>query len=119
MANELTLSASFRYQQNGIAQPRSYSDQVTVTGNEFAHNVQTIGTTAEAIDVGDVGTAGYCAFQNLDSTNFVEIGREDTGTFRAVVKLKAGEFAILRSGATLYAKADTASCNLECWVFED
>lgn len=119
MANELTLSASFRYVKNGITQTRSLSDSVTVTGNEFAHNVQAIGTTAEAISVGDVGTAGYCVFVNTDSTNFVEIGRDDTGTFRAVVKLKPGEFSIFRAGVALYGKADTASCNVECWVFED
>jgi hypothetical protein len=118
MANELSLTANFRYSKNGITQSRAYSDSVTVTGNGISHNVQLIGTTAEVIAIGDVASAGYCALLNIDATNFVEIGREDGGTFRAVVKLLPGEFALFRAGATLYGKADTANCRVECFIFE-
>jgi hypothetical protein len=118
MANELSISGNFRYSKNGITQTRAYSDSITVSGNGIAHNVQVIGTTAEVIAIGDVASAGYSFLMNIDATNFVEIGREDTGTFRAVVKLLPGEFAIFRAGATLYGKADTANCRVECFIFE-
>jgi hypothetical protein len=118
MADEITTTVFLKVAKNSINLQRQISKLVTMTGNAFNYGVQTIGTTQEAIVLGDVGTAGYCLFRNTDGTNFVEIGREDGGTFRAVVKLLAGECALFRAGGTLMGKADTASCRVECWVVE-
>jgi len=58
-------------------------------------------------------------FRNLDATNFVEIGYDDSG-FKNVIKLKAGETFITRiSQSAPYAKADTAAVELFYIIYED
>lgn len=37
-------------------------------------NVQPIGVAAELLDVGDISTPGLAFFENLDDTNYVELG---------------------------------------------
>ena len=75
------------------------------------YNLQNIGTSAEAIVLGDV-VPGYIAFKNLDVTNFVIIGN-DNAVATVVAKLLPGQGVILpTSNATWYAKADTAECVL-------
>lgn len=81
--------------------------------------VQTIGTSAEAIAMGDVSTAGYAYFINLDATNFVEIGALD-GSSNLIVFLKllpgqaAGPLPLGTNAPN--AKADTGSVRLEYYI---
>lgn len=118
MADELTLSGSVRYVKGNVNFSRTLADQVTVTGNVLAHNIQNIGTAEETLGIGEVTLSGYAIFLNLDSTNYVELGKA-TGVYS--IKLKAGEFAILRldSWAAAYAKANTAAVDLEYYLFSD
>lgn len=91
------------------------------TAPAMAAGVATIGFAAhEAIVMQDVAAAGWARFENLDSTNFVQIGTDAAGTFHPFVKLKAGEFCILRLGTNApYAKADTAAVQLDYEIFQD
>ena len=80
-------------------------------------NVQEIGTSDESLELGDVTTPGFAVFQNLDDTNYVEIG---TGSFTAFLKLKPGEFAMCRlSTAAPTAQADTAAVDLFYIIYSD
>ncbi len=118
MADELSLIVNLSFSKGGAKVTKQVSKSVTVTGDAFTHGVQTIGTAEEEIAQGaDLGTPGYMLIINLDSTNYVEIG-STTGVYDT--KLKAGEFALYRhNSATVYGKANTASCNVEYCLIED
>jgi len=118
MANELTLTVGMTFSKGGAEGQRSDSIQVTVTGDAFNHNVQEVGTTEEELAQNTIlGTPGYLFVKNLDATNYVEIG---TTTTKYAVKLKAKEIALFRvDGTTIYAKANSAACNVEYWLIED
>ena len=79
---------------------------------------QNIGTSEEAITLGEVTSPGWAFFINRDETNFIEL-RVATGGAK-FAKLKPGEFAFLRLGSGAqapYAIADTAACQLEYKIF--
>jgi len=117
MANEITYTFQMLLNNVGLKDSHTSSsiaeDQ---TSKKLIRNVQTIGTVEEALVLGDVVTPGLAAFQNLDDTNFVEIGISG-GMF---VKLKPGGQALLRMTTTApFAKADTADVELFYVIYED
>lgn len=118
MANEITLGLSLAYQKGTANISIACSGtQLSVTGSKFIHNVQAIGTSVEAISIGDIGTAGYMVAINRDATNFITIRAGSSGA--DVIKLKAGEWAMFRlATSTPYAIADTGACNLEYLIIE-
>lgn len=90
------------------------------TSNVRVQGVQNIGTTYEALSLGDVSSDGGAVYLlNRGTTNFVEIGLEVSAAFVAFVKLKPGEFAYIAgvSDKDLYARANTASVDLEYIIF--
>ena len=61
--------------------------------------------TAAAIDTSNVATYGLCYLRNVTLTDNILIGREDGGTFRELITLLPGEFALFRlSTANIYHK---------------
>jgi hypothetical protein len=118
MANEISISLSIRVSKGGAKDSRSESFQVDMSGDAFTHEIQQVGTSEEELAQGaDLGTPGFILVKNLDSTNYVEVG-STTGVYD--IKLKAGEAAIYRhNSATVYAKANTAACNVEYILIED
>ena len=94
-------------------------DVVTIdwTGDQHFSNVQKVGTTEEALTVGDF-THRHAVFQNLDDTNYVEIGGAAGEAY--FVKLKPGErFYCPLIAVAPVAKADTAEVKLYCRFLED
>jgi hypothetical protein len=118
MSNELKIIVSLNFSKGGAKANRAESIQVDVTGDAFTHEVQSVGTSEEELAQGaDLGTPGYIFIKNLDDTNYVEVG-STTGVYD--IKLKAGEVALYRhNSGTIYAKANTAACNVEHWIIED
>lgn len=119
MSNELRVSVSLRFEKSGRSVQKEYSGvQIDVSGDKWTYLVQEIGTSEEAIDVGDIGTAGFIIFKNLDDTNYVTL-RPGTGT-TDLVKAKSGEPGLFRLAMDgPYAMADTAACDLELLIIED
>ena len=116
MANELTTKFSLQFSKNGDASTvPSISEVLDVTGAPRVDTTLTIGTTEEALGVGDVAAAGGVMFiQNLDNTNYVEIGLTGSYPFR----IRAGGWAkIEASSLSLYAKADTAAVLIRYMLF--
>lgn len=119
MADELTVSAKLNFTKGGVSVALGKTGlQVDVAGDEFTHLIQTIGTTEESLNLGDVSSPGFCILVNLDSTNFVELrpgsAKDD------MIKLKPGEVAMFRlATSTPYAIADTGACRVQFIVFED
>lgn len=122
MANELSVQAVLSYAKGTgdarVSTNKSYSDLVNVTGDEYQQFVQVVGTSAEAIPLGDVGTAGFVMLRNLDTTNFITISTDAAAHANPCVKLLAGEIALFRAAAAPYAKADTAACRMEVTIIE-
>ena len=122
MANELTISTlTINFTKTGSPSlelaPAALS--LTVSGDAWMDNTQTVGTSEEAILLGDVATGGYWFVQNLGSTNFVEI-RSGTGAVD-LIKILAGEWAIFRTSGDATAPfiiADTAPVQVRILRFE-
>ena len=114
MANEIYSSMQFTARKNGAESAFASSFNLTMTGNEMVQSTQSIGTSAETINLGEItGAPGVFIIKNLDSTNFVEIGG-DSGLTVFKLKLLPGQFhAFQPSSATIYAKADTAAVRVQ------
>ena len=120
MADEIKVTTGLRVVKSAIEVIVSNkTTTLDMTGDAFIRNAQTVGTTHEALVTGDLGTAGWALFKNLDTTNYVEIGVDVAATFYPVVKLLAGESCVFRlSTLTLYARANTASVILDSTMVE-
>lgn len=95
MANEIIYNVSIGMTNGGVEDSASfsnkYSDQATAI---HTATVQAVPTSYTDIEWGEVVTPGWAMFKNLDSTNYVEIGRDDGfTTFFPFLRLKAGESA--------------------------
>jgi hypothetical protein len=114
MANEISVSVSLVASKGDYSYSRKLADQFDLaTGRGGNPGVVTIATSDTAISFGSLVAPRWAVFQNLDATNYVEIGPDSTGMV-AMIKLKAGEFAVLplAVGVTLKAKANTAAVDL-------
>ena len=115
MANEISLSTSLSSTMSGLTVSGSGSLAITQSGAPMLAAIQIVGTTTEAIAIGDITDIGYLFLKNNDATNFVEISTISpvvTGT--SLITLKAGESCAFPTRLeTIYAKADTASCNVQ------
>ncbi len=126
MANELALVFQITYTPTvaniAAVAPGSKTDTVSMTGSRVTANLQRIGTSEEAIDFGDITDSGYILVRNTDPTNFVEINGDTTPATNYSIRLLATEYALFRvgggTGNTLFAKADTAICTIQYWLFE-
>jgi len=111
-----------------IAQGNLKRTFVTTRGFDFVSSTPTMAAgvasigfaTHEAIVLQDVATCGWARFENLDATNYVELGVVVAATFYPFIKLKATEFCIIRLGSNApYAKANTAAVQLDYEIFTD
>jgi hypothetical protein len=115
MADELTM----RFQialgngdlNDSFAASGLSADQVTPA---LVRNVQTVPFASHAVvDLADVATPGWAVFQNLDATNFVEVGIDVAAVFYPFIKLEPGEQCMVHLGiAAPYAQADTGAVDL-------
>lgn len=121
MANEVTVTGSISVTESSITQAIAESavqfDLANTGPTKFIDHVQEIGTSEEAIDLGDITAPGWCMMKNLDATNFIEIFAVTAGT--AMFKLLPGEFFLGKLSATApFAKADTAVAHLRIFIYE-
>jgi len=124
MAQTITITSGLTLKDSSSVSLESIpqkSKDVSITSGLVAGNTQSIGTTYEALALGDVasnGGPGY--FENLDSTNYVEIGLEVSAAFVPFIKLVAGQRVAIPSLANraIYAKANTAAIQLRYRIWE-
>jgi hypothetical protein len=120
MANEITVTGSLTFAKGNVATnglTRS-GQQFNVSGTNYTRKTQNIGTSAEVLALGEIGTAGWFLIYNMDATNYVEV-LDSTGG-NVCLKIKPGEFACGRFGAAAPAlKANTAAVNVDYIVVED
>jgi hypothetical protein len=119
MADEITLNCQLEYAKGGreFLNRRIHDLSMDQTGDGDEGGIYEIGTTEETITFSEISAAGWGWIQNLDGTNFVEIGSA-TGDY--LIKLAAGEGHPIRlNKTTLYCKADTAAVEVEIRVLEE
>lgn len=112
MANEINYSITLSASKNGArVNPGALNEIVSMTGDDMIQNTQVIGTSAEALDFGEItGAPVVVEVKNLDTTNFVLLGFTNPPT---EMKLTAGRSTIIfPTTANIYAKADTAACRV-------
>lgn len=117
MANELTLTGSLAYEDAELADIvlAITAKKANVSTKKFIHAKQSIGTSEEAIGLGEVTSLGYAVFVNRDSTNYLEV-RLASGASNDHIKVSPGLFAIFQFGSDVtapYAIANTAAVQLE------
>lgn len=115
MANEISFGANLNCTISGLTVSGTGSKTVTIAGTEFRGSVQSVGTSAEAIELDDIATPGYLFLKNNDSTNFILISLNATpDASNSFAKLLPGEFLFIPTRqTTIYAKADTATCLMQ------
>lgn len=117
MAQEFTLGGSIAYQDDeGTDILEQVSDLVdSITTKKFTKAKIAVGTSEEAIPLGEVSSLGWAFIRNLDDTNYLEI-RSATGSGNDIIKIKAGKFALFHFGSDVsapYAIANTAPVQME------
>lgn len=120
-ANEITLNASLSYEDSEMDDPVSLELEdilKTVTTKRITRAKQNVGTSEEAINLGDVSSPGYALLINRDTTNFINLKVATGGAIFARLDRSNG-FALLKlgSGAQVpYAIADTAACQMDVFI---
>ena len=119
MADEITASASIGYEDSeGADELLAVSEKLaTVASKKYIKAKQNIGTSEEAITLGEVTSPGWGVFINRDATNFINLKVATGGAIFA--KLLPGEFACLRLGSGAqapFAIADTGACQMEYFI---
>ena len=115
MASELSFSAQLNYAKSSAALSTQCNVTQDVTGVKYCDLIQNIGTTDEVISFGDIGTVGVYMLQNIDPTNYVDIGfNGSTYQIRlaAVSGAPGGLMIAYNQGATIHARANTAAANI-------
>ena len=120
MANELELNVSFTYRDgdsevDNSADDPTFVDIVTLT---YYNAIQSVGTSAEAVQVGDVSSPGFVFMRNLDPTNYVDVYASNGGDRFA--RMYPGEPCLLRLGpdaSAPYIIANTAACRVGVTLF--
>ena len=120
MANEITINYRLRMSKAGVNFDSTNQQlQRDMSGSRRAGQTQNIGTTKEVLITGDLATAGYGVFKNLDATNYVELGVVAAGTFYPLVKLLPGDVALFPlTTLSVYAQANTAAVDLDYAIVE-
>lgn len=114
MANETSFNASLACTINGASVSGTFSGNDTNAGGNIFANVQNVGTSTEAIDLGEASfTVLWWYFRNLDATNYIEIGI-NTPLTQKMTKLLPGKCCLFPAATSaMYALANTATVNLQ------
>ena len=115
------VDVSFAANRAGGACAIGLRGTLTMSGDNYVTDNQNIGTSAEAISVGDVtGTDAFMILHNTDPANYCTLyANGATGTHYAGL-LRAGQFAVLfGNSSAIGAKADTSGIVLAKYILEN
>lgn len=113
MADEITIQTGVGLKNGELVVSNTNKsrrfDQTTARGGN--PGTVDVGTTEETVSFGDC-VPGFVEMVNLDATNFVQVGFS-TGVYGFRLLANGGPALIyLETGATMYVKADTATCKV-------
>jgi hypothetical protein len=118
MSKEIKAGFNLRFDNGQSYIEFQKSTLIDVTGSQYLKAKQAIGTSEEALVLGDISPGGLFAAVNTDASAVISL-RAGTG-LQDFVSLKAGESCIFRThtGSTPYAISDTAGAELEYVIIE-
>lgn len=119
MANEIQVAVSLGATKGGASVAKDASGTITMSGEDMGAHTQVITTSATAMNMGTVtGAPAAVLVKNLDPTNYVEV--DSANSFdKFPQKIRPGCGIILfPETATMYLKANTASCLVEIAMAE-
>lgn len=113
MADEISIAVRV-YAESGsyiFSAEKSVVDDLHQLGHAPGRVV--VGTSEEEISFGDVLCPGWCLVENLDTTNYVDIGPDSSGMVE-MLRIYPGmvQLLYLYPNVTLKAKANTAEVAL-------
>lgn len=84
---------------------------ISNTGDKFLVSEQTIGTSAEALNKGDITNIRAIMVRNLDPTNYVELSLDSGTTYISKIPAgnECGPILLPDSQANVHLRANTAS----------
>lgn len=117
MPNRLNAEAKvdFRPEDRKLVETGDIEMDFQPDNKVYAQGIQTIGTTEENLNVGDVSNVGLIVLINRDDTNYVQVGLTSSYS----IKLKPGQFCIFPPDGTMTAIANTAEVDIEYYVFPE
>jgi len=123
MADEIRLRASLSFAKSGAFGARDSGDiSVTMSGNDGLLTQQTVGTSEEALGLGEVSPAnGYLYICNLDATNYVTVKPASGGSATVNPIVKAGQASLITFGSGVtapFVQANTAPVRIEYLLVE-
>ena len=114
MANEITMVAGLSANKGGsVVNPGNQTKQLTMANSAMTQYALSLTTAATLVSFpGFAGVPACVLIKNNDATNYIEVGG-DSGLTVFKLKVLPGESVLLTpSSATMYFKANTASCNV-------
>lgn len=98
MAQEITLRASLSYAKSGRATAADSGElAIDMSGTKHLDTVQTVGTSEEALQLGEAGAASsHYWIKNLDATNPVDLKPASGGAVTTRIlpgRVAVGQFA--------------------------
>jgi hypothetical protein len=112
MADEATLSVNLRFRKNHVDKSFGKSGlQIDVSGDDYVLHQQLVGTSEEALVIGDT-TPGLICIYNSDDENYITVRPATGGT--DTIKILAGECQLFRfNTAAPFVIANTAAVRIE------
>jgi hypothetical protein len=123
--SEINANLTLKVTKGYLSYQRSVNNTLSITNT--APNVAGLTmsvpnhATGTLVSVGSVLTNGVAWFGNLDTTNYVEVGRQVSGTFYALFRINPGEAWPVRlvQGADIFARANSTNVNMEYAIFDN
>lgn len=121
MASEITLRASLSFAKSGRSAAADTGElTATMSGTKFLSTIQTVGTVAEALLLGEVPAANaHYHIENLDAANPVDLLPASGGT--ATTRIGAGRGACGQFGPSVaapFVQAITAPVDIKILLVE-
>lgn len=108
-----------------------WNPSATTPDGQFSYNlvglpncdtgILAVATTGTDFTLTNVTIPGFVALRNTDLINYVDIGYDDTGTLRPLIRLLPGEVAMFRliQTETLRGQANTATVEVQYMIFQN
>jgi len=119
MAGEIRYTIGLTREKNGRTTAVPVATISGDAGNAFVMGEVSIGTSEEAIPMGEVTVPRTAFFQNLDATNYLNILKETAGEI--LTTLQPGQATLIQmdpADTAPFAVADTAACLLYYAIFQ-
>lgn len=123
MASTLSWTSSFTVNNGSFAPGTQLTNQITTLAGQGATAgiITTSSSALTDVPLQSVSTLGYAFFCNLDGTNKVDIGLDNSSVFVAVMTLGPGESCIFRwkTGVVPAVKAEAGTPNVQYLILNN